>query len=277
MLDKYRFLEEYTGFDLILGNRGSQKPQNATSTALSVAMPLLSSYTPREQPIKPPVIPGHTSHSSLSLLHKRLHADEEAHYDETISFILPSHLDTSADLPAPTNQHVNLRAVPHRVVACLAFDGECTLGYARQLVWALEDLLVADQLLPEGGAELEWCIAQYEFAPRTGRGGRNEVWVVLDGVGNPRIKAALAHERRRMNRANLATGGATATDGADGTDYVAATGDVAAGATDWSASTVTATAADAGDGIGGTGRSSNDLSGTKEGIVPPPHPRSVAV
>ena len=238
-----------------------QKPQNATNNCVPVAMPLLSSYTPREPPTKPPVIPGHTTHSSLSLLHKRMHADEDADFDETLRIVLPDttpfdpvapnpnpssepstppHLPPHPSVPAlptPTSPYINLRVVPERVVASLAFDGEhiITVGHAWRVKLALERLLMDDQLLlPDAhtgtgtgggtgtgiGADVEWFIAQYEYAPLAvtgsgiltgtstgkgkggGRGRRTEVWVVLDAVNNPRLKAAVAHERRKMNHNN---------------------------------------------------------------------------
>ena len=257
LLEKYQLLEGYTGFDLASGRYGDQSPHNATAAVVPV--PLLSSYTPREQPTKPPVIPGHTAHSSLSLLHKRLHADEAADFNERISVILPLHTNTPSELassvpsvpsvssvsPAPTSQYVNLRVVPERVVASLAYEGEggVGLGQAWRARLALARMLAEDQLLPSDsdsdtgfgisgsgsdfgsgfgsgsgagsgigsgrGEGVEWLIAQYEYAPLkgggTGRGkeGRqNEVWVVLDAT-NPRIHAAVAHERRNMNRINV--------------------------------------------------------------------------
>ena len=278
LLDKHRLLEGYTGYDLASGTYGSQQqPQNASSTFVPVAMPLLSSYVLREPLPLPPPIPGHTAHSSLALLHQRMHADESADFDETVRVVVPclSATATSAPpesstlatpalpalpaLPAPVSPYVNLRVVPERVVASLAFDGEDnnSVGHAWRVKLALERMLVEDQLLlprtnstsaftGTGGSmgnsygsgtgmdsDVEWMIAQYKYAPlavtRTSRltganrsrymgrdrgagsgsasgggsagGGsrRSEIWVVLDAANNPRVKAAVDLERRKIN------------------------------------------------------------------------------
>ena len=110
-----------------------------------------------------------------------------------MSFVLPFHFKSLAEVPSPTDKRVRVRQIPSRIVAVRGFSGWYSDAEAEQHREALRKQLVADELVRDGAA-LEWSVAQYHPPFTLGFLRKNEVWVELDEK-HAKVKEMVAKAR----------------------------------------------------------------------------------
>mmetsp|Transcript_32181 Transcript_32181/g.32805 ORF Transcript_32181/g.32805 Transcript_32181/m.32805 type:complete len:163 (-) Transcript_32181:156-644(-) len=99
-----------------------------------------------------------------------------------MGFVLPFEYTKREDIPDPTDERVNIKEIPPKVVAVSKFSGWFSQDVADKHLDDLCTKLKKDHIIEEDitAATLDWCVAQYHPPFTIPFLRRNEVWVNID-------------------------------------------------------------------------------------------------